>query len=362
LGHAAEGSLALLLGGGLESSQVGRLGGLVLGLLELELELSTALSLCVGVEADESTNVAERVELAGKTASVLLLAVKLGLNFIRVDDTGNISVGHNGVGKSEVALNVRLLVQGSEDLVQLLESSLGPDDETSQMSSGSELEERKAINVGNVQSDNVAESVLDVLVVGVDEERTTAESVTTVSHLTLSGADLLGLLGTGNIEIGVMASEDLDGILGLLDRLDSGRENEGNLLELADSVSASNDESGDSRGSEGSADGQTTFVGVGHSVPLAPDLVGGEHTTSSAHVTEATLSRARSTSSSDTGNTCDGTTGSPRLGRGLLSGNGLNSIRLTLVLGNVLVNALNKINTDGRSEDCRKGRSARHSL
>jgi hypothetical protein len=64
-----------------------------------------------------------------------------GLNFIRVDDSGNIGIGQDGSGQSEVDLLGRFLLVGSVDGIELLEGSLGPDDESSQMTSGGQLEE-----------------------------------------------------------------------------------------------------------------------------------------------------------------------------------------------------------------------------
>lgn len=43
-------------------------------------------------------------------------------------------------------------------------------------------------------------------------------------------------------------------------------------------------------------------------VPLPPDLGRGEHATRTAHVTEGGLTSTVSTTTGDTGNTCDGTT------------------------------------------------------
>jgi hypothetical protein len=51
---------------------------------------------------------------------------------------------------------------------------------------------------------------------------------------------------------------------------------------------------------------------VDASVPAAPDLRGREHTSSTAHVSERSLTAAVGTSSRHTGDTGHGATGSPR--------------------------------------------------
>lgn len=353
LSHLLEVALADRLGGSLQSGRLA-LEGLVLGDSALQLDLLAALGLGVGVQADEGTDVAKRVELAGKAASVLLLTVDLGLDLVGVDDTRNISVGHDGVGKREGLLNSGGLGVGSEDLIKLLKSSLGPDDKASQMSTRSELEEVKAVDRGDVDSGDVTEGTLDAVVLGVDNEGSTAHDVAAVAHLSLSGADLLGVNRALDVEVGVVALEDGDGILGLLDGLDVLGENEGNLLELSDAVSAGNDEGGHGRGGEGGGNGDTALVEVGLAVPLAPDLVGGEHTTSTAHVAEATLSGTASSSSSNTGDTSNSTSGTPGDSGSLFTGVDGDSVGLALVLGQVLVHALDNVQTDGGGENLGK--------
>jgi hypothetical protein len=54
-------------------------------------------------------------------------------------------------------------------------------------------------------------------------------------------------------------------------------------------------------------------------VPLAPDLGGSEHAARAAHVTERSLTGTVSSSTRDTGNTSDGTSSTPGLGRSLVT-------------------------------------------
>src|ERR1700710_388197 len=69
-------------------------------------DLSTAEDLLVGVEAVHDTSVLERVLLLGEGS--LMVLVTLGasnrLDFIRVDETGDIRVGDDVLGKNIILL------------------------------------------------------------------------------------------------------------------------------------------------------------------------------------------------------------------------------------------------------------------
>jgi hypothetical protein len=99
-------------------------------------------------------------------------------------------------------------------------------------------------------------------------------------------------------------------------------------------------------------------------VPLAPDLGRGEHAAGTAHVTESSLTSTVGSATGDTGDTGDSTTGSPRLGRGLvtslLGAAGCQScirwlwklidvhgIRLALVLVHASVDGMDNVRADG---------------
>lgn len=85
-------------------------------------------------------------------------------------------------------------------------------------------------------------------------------------------------------------------------------------------------------------------------VPPSPDLEREGHASFSAHVSESTLSRARGSRSADSGNSGSGTSGSPGLGRMPHSGHGVDSSGLAGVLGEVVVNELDNIVSNGRRE------------
>ena len=101
-------------------------------------------------------------------------------------------------------------------------------------------------------------------------------------------------------------------------------------------MTAGEKERWESGGSKGRDNGETALVLVDLDVPLAPGLGRGEHTTTTAHVTEGSLARTVGSTTTDTGNTSDGTTGTPRLSGGLVTSLYVDSVRLPLVLGDAL--------------------------
>jgi hypothetical protein len=85
-------------------------------------------------------------------------------------------------------------------------------------------------------------------------------------------------------------------------------------------------------------------------VPPPVGLGRGEHATSAAHVTEGTLACAVGTTTGHAGNTGDGATGTPRLGRRLHASAARDGVGLTAVLGEGRVNLLDDVGADGRGE------------
>lgn len=299
-------------------------------LLGLVADLGTDGSLGVRVEAEENTTVLEGVLALGEGAGGLggALGTDDRLDLIRVDDAGNVSVGDLGLGEGEARL-------GSEDLVEAAESGLGEDDEAAKVSSGGELEEVEALDGAELNTGNVTESLDDTGILVVDDKGTTALGVAAVAELTNTGTDLARVGDLDNVVVSVDGLEESDGLLGLGQALGGVGNNEGDLLELLDAMTTSEDERGDGSGSQSRGGSVTLLVLVGLDEPSAPELGGGEHVTTTDHVTESGLTGSRGTTTADTGDTGDGTTGTPGLSRGLVTSLARDGVRLTLVLGNV---------------------------
>lgn len=341
--------LWLLLTGLSNSLGSGFLGSLGSG---LSAELDTSSALGVGVELDESTEILQWVLLAGVSLLLLLDWAKLALDFVGVDDSGEVGVGDLGVGETVVDLSGGGLLVGSVEVVQSLKSTTGPDDESANVTSGSEEEEVETVDVDELNSGDVSERLNHWGLLVVDDQGASSLDVSSVSELTLSASDLAGILGLFNIGVGGESLEDLDGLRGLLNVEDAFvAEDEWDLRDLFDSVSSGQDQRSGSAGGESGDDSESSLVLVDLSVPSAVGLGGGEHTSSTAHVTESSLSGAVGSSSRNTWNTSDGTTSTPGLSRSLVTCFSGDSVGLSSVLGDISVNVLNDIETDGGAQD-----------
>jgi len=342
------------------ASGSGGLGFLdLLGLDALLLEdLLAAEGLGVGVEAEENGLVDKGVLLLGPGALLDLLAGGADdrLDLSAVDEAGDVRVADLGGGEDVVLLVEGLLVEGAEDIVEEGEGTLGPDDEATEVTTRGELEEVQAADVDELNTGKVAESLDDTLVLVVDNKRTTALAVAAVPELALASTELAGVGNLDDIGVGLEGLEEGDGLLGLGEGLDVGGDNEGNLLDLLDAVTTGEDEGGEGRGGKGRDNSEAALVLVNLDVPLAPGLGGSEHASTTAHVTEGSLSGTVGSSSSNTGDTGDGATGTPRLSAGLVTGLLAHSVSLALVLGDALVDLLDNIEPDGGGQDRGEGK------
>lgn len=270
------------------------------------------------------------------------------LDLVRVDETGDVSSRDLGGREADKncqfdnmavsrtnknPLEARLLLV---DRVEGGNGRLGPDDESTNVTTRGELEEVEGLNGAGLDTGDVLESPDDTLVLGVHDEGTPPLPVPPVPHLTLTGPDLPRVGNLGDVGVGSDSLEELDSSLGLVGGLDGRREDEGDLLDLLDPVASGEDKRGESRGSEGRSNGVSSLVLVHLDVPLPPGLGRGEHSTTSAHVTESGLARSLGTTTANTGDTGNGTTGTPRLGRGLVTGVLSNGVSLSTVLGDRL--------------------------
>lgn len=266
----------------------------------------------VGVQAEHDLLVAERVlllDVAALGGGIALGAVDGGLDLRRVDQTGEVSLGDDVGGEEEVALVGRGLGGGAVDLVEGLEGGRGPDDEAAEVTAGGELEQVEGGDGGGLDAGDVAEAGDEVLAVslgGVDDEGTATLAVAAATELALAGAELLGALDLLQVGAGTDSLEQGDGGSGLGDSVGGDElrvDDEGNLRDAHDLVTAGEQERGDGRGGNGRAGSVALLALVDLDVPLAPDLGGSEHAAGAAHVTEGGLTGAVSTGTRDTGDT-----------------------------------------------------------
>jgi hypothetical protein len=116
------------------------------------------------------------------------------LDFIRLQQTRQICAGHDGLRQVVVALQLRLLTPSTVEGVQALESRLGPDAETTNMTTRSKLHEVQFVYRNHRNSGDVTESLGQTLVPAIDDQRTQFAGTATVAHLTLTCAETSGLV------------------------------------------------------------------------------------------------------------------------------------------------------------------------
>merc|ERR1719361_796127 len=97
--------------------------------------------------------VLERVLLAlGGEVGVGLHGTELALDLIRVDDASEVGAAHHVAAKLEASLSDGALTVGAEDVVELLESILGEDDKSANVTTRGELEEVQSGDVAGVDT------------------------------------------------------------------------------------------------------------------------------------------------------------------------------------------------------------------
>jgi hypothetical protein len=252
---------------------------------------------------------------------VLLLALDVivvfdwfddGLDFVRVDDSADISVAQDGSVEGVVGFLNTVFAVGSEDLVQRLEGGFGPDDQTAEGASWGELLKVESVNVVDFNAWDVSDGLeeLDVLV-GVDEEWATTDSVSSVSDLATTSAESLGVGNSFDVLVETEGLKEVDDLLGLLEGFNLVIEDEWELTDLLNTVTTGEDQWSLEGGGEGGGNSVTFLGHVDLTVPSSPGLEWGEHATLSAHVTEGTLTGSGGTGTTNSWNTCDGTTWLP---------------------------------------------------
>ena len=238
----------------LASLMIGLLGGLAifldvslscLGSFLLLLLLIGASNLVEGVESVHESAVLKRVLLSDVLDNGGLDLAELGLNLIGVNDSGEVSaVHHVSVENVSTLFNVSSAVV-SEDTVEGLEGVLGPDHESAEVTTGGELEEVKSVNVDEVDTWEVSGGSLHVLILlSVDDEGTTSEDISGVSHFALASSDLLGVSRSLHV---ITSTNTLEGLEEGLSGVNiEGLNNQGELGDVLDLVASSHNQGSDS--------------------------------------------------------------------------------------------------------------------
>jgi len=342
--------LTLTLGVGLSllSDLLDLLGGL--GLLEL-LEDGG-----IGVKLLHHAVVLERVLLLLVVENLDgLLGAENLLDGVGVDQTRDVA-GRDDSSVEQVVLSSRAGSLGrAELLLELDEGRAGVDDEASNLASGSEVADIQTLDVQGGNAGDVSEGADEVggLVVD-DDEGTSSELVSSVSLLSVAGSEGSGLNASLDIFVGTESLKNGDGVLGLGDLASEVVEDERELGNLQDAVTAGKDQRRNGGGGDGAGQGVSSLTQVDLSVPSSPGLEGEGETTLATHVSEGTLAGSVSSGTADSGNASNGATSSPGFGRVLHTGLGVDSVSLTGIFSQIVVDKLDDIVSNGSVEDAGK--------
>ena len=168
-------------------------GGASLLALDNSLLLGSSESLGGRVDDLHKSLVFKRVllSLAGSLGAALLLS-ESRLDLIGVDDSGEVSAGHHVSSKLESTLLDTSLSIGTEYVIELLESILGEDNESSEMTTRSELEKVQSGDVAGINTWEVSGGLFnETVLITVDDQRSLAEREAGASHLTGTSTELL---------------------------------------------------------------------------------------------------------------------------------------------------------------------------
>ena len=184
----SEGLLLLgeLLGASGSSLALGALvNGVAIDLLLAGLNLGV-----VGIESNTDIAVLEGVALRREHSIDSLRGLDDGLDFIGVDDAGQVSVAHHGAWQGEPTLKLGGLIVGAEDRVKFLEGSFSPNAEATDVSSRSQVEKVQVVNQSKFYTGQVAERLVQALGDVVDHKGAASLHVAAISLLSRSSTDL----------------------------------------------------------------------------------------------------------------------------------------------------------------------------
>lgn len=174
-------------------------------------------------------------------SGLLLFSLENRLDLVGVDDLGDVGVLEDTGVESVARLELRSRVGRTVQVVESSDGGLGPDAESTEVTSGSQMSDVESVDVEEVDSGDVSDGSLEVgALVVADHEGTSSVLESSVSELALTSSDLLGVSDSQDILSNSEILEDLDGFLGLGDVVDIVGEDQRELGNAHDSMSSGN--------------------------------------------------------------------------------------------------------------------------
>jgi hypothetical protein len=278
------------------------------------------------------------------------------LNLVRVDNFSQVGVAEQGSLQVVARLQEGLVSVGAEELVQVSECRLGPDDESSELAAGGELEQVQPVHVHDLNTGHISESLHQLgVLVEVNNEGSLSHSVPLVPEAPVTGPDAPAVHHLLDVLEGADSLQEGHRVLGSLVGLELVLNHQRDLGDRADSVSSGQNERHHAAGSDRRGGSVSLLLGVHSSVPPSPRSQGSEHASLPAHVAERTLATSMSTTSGHSRDTSHGSSRAPGFGTVLHTGLDENTMSLSSVSREILVNEPNNVWSDWCSEDSREG-------
>merc|ERR1719278_592100 len=271
---------------------------------------------------------------------------------LRLEQSGEICVGHLWLGKVPASLGCRCLSPCAVETIEFLKCRLSPDAEPANVAAWGELQQVQDVNLDDIDTRDVPESLGDTLVLVIDDEGAQLLHMAPAPQLTLAGAHTAGGVNLGDIGPSLVPPEELNSLLCASEALDRVGHHQRHLRDSINDVSLCHDESWHSSGGDGGAHGVPLLGNADLPVPPPPLFGGSKHASSSAHVAKGSLAGPVSTTTPDPGDPSNSTTSSPRLGTCLMSSGFTDAVGLPPVLGHVVVHQGDNVRPDRSSEDC----------
>uniref|UniRef100_A0A1L8DD91 Uncharacterized protein n=1 Tax=Nyssomyia neivai TaxID=330878 RepID=A0A1L8DD91_9DIPT len=216
--------------------------------------------------------------------------------------------------------------------------------------------EFKQIQLGDIHCLNtwdIPEGLLNAIILCVDNQWSTTMNTTTIAHLSTTSPEALTLVDLLDVSPDLHATQKDDCLLGLSALLKLVRHNEWELRHTIDNVPLRLHQSWHTRSRNCRNNSIPTLIHIDLTMPAAPGLRGGEHTSTATHIPKCTLPGTVGTTTTDTWNTCNSTTSTPGLSGCLVAGLLTHGIRLTTIPAHQLGNLVHNIRSNGCPEDTR---------
>jgi hypothetical protein len=208
------------------------------------------------------------------------------------------------------------------------------------------------VNVGYFHSGNISEGFNKFHVfVGIDNKGSFLLVVSFSSHFSFSSSDGLGVDDFLNVFVSSELFEESDGGFGLFERFESVFNDEGEFGNVGDFVSSGDNQRGKGGGSQCGGNGVSSLFDIHFSVPSSVGFQRMSHSSFTTHVSEGSLSGSAGSTSTDSWNSGNCPTSSPTFGGVFHTSLVVDGVGLSAVFGQVRVDELDDVQTDGGLEN-----------